>query len=80
MKVEWPKSIWEWFIFSALIIGACKMYLYERPTSFQMLVILLLMMIFSELKQRKVTKHTHHIEIEIEKDSRRCRGREENDA
>lgn len=61
--IERPKGFADWLLVVALIAGITRMYLFEHPTSFQFLVILLLLAIFSRLNRDVVTKHTHHIEI-----------------
>lgn len=67
MGVEWPKGFGEWALFLALLLGVSNMYLYERPTSFQFLVILLLLAIFNRLSRKEVTNHTSHIKIKFKK-------------
>lgn len=63
MSIEWPKGFGEWTLFLALFLGVVTMFIYERPSSFECLVVVLLLGIFSRMNRKEVTKHTFHINI-----------------
>lgn len=63
LKIKWPKDFSELLLAVAFSASAIRMILYEQPTSFQWIIILLLILIFNRLNRKEVNNHTHHIEI-----------------